>query len=162
MPMAEGLFVCLFTHVLRISGLNLCRAQHLYVMKSVTFLSQILTKPSLPVTISQRHLVDLNKAFKALCGLSPSYFEYDVFQIFYCALLLQSVRSCPPSCVESTASSSPEPKYSLHLSCSVTCPQVTSYPGITFFSEMPWHLPSVSVLLYYCIIVLSLALFYNF
>ena len=88
------------------------------MMKLITFLWQILTKDS-SITISQRLLDELNKAFKYLYDLSPAYFQYDFFQFFHsshallfivlswntpCALILVSFSSCSPSHVEPTAS----------------------------------------------------------
>ena len=141
----------LFTHILRKYGLNLSFLHDLSMMKLITFLWQILTKDS-SITISQGLLDELNKAFKYLYDLSLTYFQYDFFQFFHsshallficpflkhtlcfdtCKFQLMLSLSCGTHCL--FLSSSPEPKHSLHLSCSVKCPQVTSV--YWKFSEM--------------------------
>lgn len=134
-----------------------------------------------PITISQRHLDELNKAFRSLYDLSLAYFNMifpnlslkpccSVQCLFLkhtlCFLILVSFSPCHPSHVEHTASfspfsSSPEPKHSLHLSCLWNVPKS---PLVYWkFSEMSLAL-SISVtylqfivtsclriLLYYCI-----------
>lgn len=115
---SSGWEILLFTHILRRYGLNLSFLHDLSTMKLITFLWQILTKDS-SITTSQRHLDELNKAFKYLYDLSPTYFQYGFFQFFHsshailfivlswntpCSLILVSFSSCHPSRVEPTAS----------------------------------------------------------
>lgn len=82
--------IVLFPHTLRISDVNLGFAHDLYIMKWVTSFWQILTKGP-PITISQKHLDDLNKAFRILHNFSPMYLQYDFSKYFTQATQIYSL-----------------------------------------------------------------------
>lgn len=87
-----------------------------------------------PMTISQRPLVDLNKAFKALHKPFPHLFPMWFLHIFYSGhrgrflkhlcFSAHTIAWCGTHCL--FFSSPLESEYSLHLSCFMTCPQATS------------------------------------
>lgn len=132
--------------MLRISGLNPYLA-HDHFMISISWnqshsFDKFWQKAS-SITIPQRHTVYLNKAFKAFHNLSPTYFQYafsksstPAKQVYLLSILetylvlcyfrvsADAILLCGTHCL--FVSSSPKPKHSLHLSCSVKCPQTTS------------------------------------
>ena len=140
-------FVCLFCSYAKDLWFTLCFTYVLCIMKSIISFWQ--------KALSYNNYTEIfgwcNKAFKALYNLSPVYFHSIYFfhsnhtdlhivllwNISY-ALPVQSFRSCHPSCVEPTASSSiPFQNINILYMCpALWSVWVTSATGITPFSEM--------------------------